>query len=51
MLRMGFVDTRTVYEREQLQWVHDGGPGDIIAVCAVGDKSDGAVWNPKSGGY
>lgn len=30
-LRCGFVDQRIAYTPEQLRWVHDGGPGDIIA--------------------
>jgi hypothetical protein len=34
-LRCGFVDTRVVYEREQLVWQHDGGPGDIVAVMTL----------------
>lgn len=31
-LRCGFVDTRIEYMRDDLIWIHDGGPGDIVAV-------------------
>jgi hypothetical protein len=32
MLRTGFVDLSNTYTREQLVWIHDGGPGDVVAV-------------------
>ena len=34
-LRMGFVDTRVAYTPEQIDWQHNGGPGDVIAVRSV----------------
>jgi hypothetical protein len=36
-LRMGFVDERISYTAEQLCWVHDGGPGDVVAVKVADD--------------
>jgi hypothetical protein len=29
---MGFVDERVSYTAEQLRWIWDGGPGDVVAV-------------------
>jgi hypothetical protein len=37
LLRMGFADLNNVYERDQLNWIHDGSSGDIIAVKGVGN--------------
>ncbi|MGX7895489.1 hypothetical protein [Tsuneonella sp. HG222] len=34
-LRCGFVDTRVIYERDHLNFIHDGSCGDIIAVKGV----------------
>jgi hypothetical protein len=35
MLRTGFIDTKHEYTASQINWIHDGGPGDIIAVRKV----------------
>ena len=32
MLRNGFVDAKHAYTRDQLNWIHEGHPGDIVAV-------------------
>ena len=39
MLRMGFVDLNNTYERPQIIWIHDGGPGDVVAVKRAVNKS------------
>ena len=31
-LRCGFADTRIAYDRDQLNWIHEGHAGDIIAI-------------------
>jgi hypothetical protein len=32
MFRNGFIDWRTTYRADQLNWKHDGGSWDVIAV-------------------
>lgn len=39
-LRTGFYSVEQAYTVEQLKWVHDGGPGDVIAVRDA-DKANG----------
>jgi hypothetical protein len=36
-LRMGFADTRIAYDRDQIEWIHQGHSGDVVAV----KKADG----------
>lgn len=34
-LRTGFCDLQHRYTAKQLIWIHDGGPGDIMAIKKV----------------